>query len=555
MHVLYRFCFVCFFGLFLNALSLQAQYPEMYSPASAARPSGPGTIPAAPVAEMRGAWIATVANIDWPSRPGLSAERQRVEFDSLLDVLKAMGMNAVFVQVRPAGDALYKSNLAPWSAYLTGQQGVPPQPEYDPMAYMIQAAHSRRMEFHAWLNPYRASFNLDTASLAPTHPLRSLPNARKAQWFFRYGNRYYFNPANPLVVRYLSNIVEEIVKNYDVDGIHFDDYFYPYPESGQIIDDYNQFALDPRGFTNLEDWRRNNVNMLIESVSKTVKQLKPYVKFGIGPFGVWRNADRDPVNGSATRAGITSYDDLYADVLLWLKNGWIDYVAPQLYWSIGFPPADYAVLVDWWSRNVAGKHLYIGHAAYKIGTDPRDANWKRPDEIRRQVAMNRNNNNVHGSIYFSIKPLFQNPLGVQDTMINSLYATQALLPGMRWLSKTPPATAQICRVGGSASSVKLAWNICELISGDEMPYYFAVFRFKGEGIGDFQNPRNLLAITPFYSEKWIYEDQTARAGEYYTYVLVGYNRLNVESYSSEPVFVKKTRNSAKRKKKLFGYLF
>ena len=507
-----------------------------------------------PVGELRGAWIATVANIDWPSKPGLSPDRQRMEFDSLLDVMKAMGMNAVFVQVRPAGDAIYPSPNVPWSKYLSGVQGQAPEPFYDPLEYMIKAAHNRHMEFHAWLNPYRATFDLDTASLSPNHPLRALPNERKAQWFFRYGNKYYFNPGNPLVVRYLSNVVYDLVLRYDLDGVHFDDYFYPYKEPGWEINDYDQFAADPRGYTNIDDWRRNNINMLIQQCSKTIKELKPYVKFGISPFGVWRNSDKDPVNGSETRAGITCYDDLYADVVLWLKNGWIDYVAPQLYWSIGFAPADYSKLVDWWGRNTYGKHLYIGHAAYKIANNTVDPNWNNPGEISAQIRLNRSNPNVKGSIFFSLRPLMRNPLGVQDTLMSRYFSTLAIPPGMPALSKMPPATPQFCRVKGSPLSVKLAWNTCQLLSGDEMPHYFALYRFNGEGVGDFRDPRNLMAVTPFYSENWIYEDQTARAGSFYTYVIVAYNRANVESYSSEPVFVKKTTKTAKKKRKVWGYL-
>ncbi len=511
-----------------------------------------------PVAEMRGAWIATVFNIDWPSKPGLKVEQQKMEFDSLLDVLKAMNMNAVFVQVRPAGDAMYKSPNVPWSKYLTGQQGVAPADStYDPMEYMISSAHARRMEFHAWLNPYRATIDLDTAALSPSHPLRSLPANRKGQWFFRYGNRYYFNPANPSVQQYLVNVVKDIVLRYDVDGIHFDDYFYPYTETGQTLNDYNEFASDPRGFTTVEDWRRDNVNRLIASVSTNIRQIKPYVRFGIGPFGVWRNRDRDPAMGSDTRAGVTCYDDLYADVLLWMKNGWIDYVAPQLYWSIGFVPADYEKLVDWWSKNTYGKQLYIGHAAYKINNSPNDINWSRPDEIKRQIILNRSNPNVNGSIFFSVRPLLRNPLGVQDSLISNLFKTPSLVPPTASLSKIPPATPQICRIAGSPSSVKLAWNICDIIAAEQMPYYFAIYRFQGETVGDFRNPRNLLATTAFNAdaEKWTYEDQTAVEGEYYTYVVTAFNRPNVESYSSAPIFVKKTAQTAKKKRKIFGYLF
>ncbi|MBV6438976.1 MAG: hypothetical protein EPGJADBJ_00605 [Saprospiraceae bacterium] len=509
-----------------------------------------------PATELRGTWIATVANIDWPSKPGLPVERQKAEFDSLLDVLKAMNMNAVFVQVRPSGDAFYNSTTVPWSKFLTGEQGLPPaDSSYDPMHYMIKAAHDRRMEFHAWLNPYRATWDLDTASLSLIHPMRALPPNLRNQWFFRYGRRYYFNPANPFVRQHLVNVVRDIIVRYDVDGIHFDDYFYPYKEPGENLNDYNDFAANPRGFTNIEDWRRDNVNKLVQDVSQVIKKFKPYVRFGIGSFGVWRNSDRDPLNGSDTRSGITSYDDLYADILLWLKNGWIDYVAPQIYWSVGYPPSDYQKLLNWWSRHTYGKHLYIGQAAYKVGSSPNDANWNLPEEISKQVTLNRANANVQGSIFFSARSLMRNALGVQDTFINVLYPSPALVPAMAGLLKSPPATPQICRVGGTPSSVKLAWHVCDILTGDEAPHYFAIYRFDGEGVGNFKDPYNLLITTPFYSEEFIYEDQTAQEGLYYTYVVIAYNRANVESYSSEPIFVKKTKKGAKKKKKLFGYLF
>jgi uncharacterized lipoprotein YddW (UPF0748 family) len=514
--------------------------------------------PNPPVAEMRGAWIATVANIDWPSQPGLSVDRQKMEFDSILDVLKALNMNAVFVQVRPAGDAFYKSPNVPWSKYLGGQQGLAPADStYDPLGYMVDAAHKRRMELHAWLNPYRATFDLDTASLSPMHPLRSLPPQRKAQWFFRYGKRYYFNPASPAVQQYLVNVVRDIVLRYDVDGIHFDDYFYPYKEAGETLNDYNEFAAAPRGFSNIEDWRRDNVSSLISAVSANIRKVKPYVRFGIGPFGVWRNREVDPERGSDTRAGVTCYDDLYADVLLWLKNGWIDYVAPQLYWSIGFVPADYEKLVDWWSKNSYGRQLYIGHAAYKVNNAPNDPNWYQPDQIKRQILMNRSNPNVHGSLFFSVKPLLRNPLGVRDTLLRNLYNTPSLVPAVAALSKVPPVTPQFCKMKGSPSSVQLAWNLCQVPNGEQMPYYFAIYRFQGETVGDFRNPRNLLATTAYNAdaEKWTFEDVTPIEGEYYTYVVTAFNRLNVESYSSEPLLVKKTKKGAKKKKRLFGYWF
>lgn len=503
---------------------------------------------------MRGAWIASVANIDWPSKPGLSTEEQQTEFETLLDGLQDMGINAVFVQVRPSGDALYPTKHAPWSAYLTGVQGRAPEPYYDPLAYMIQSTHRRKMEFHAWLNPYRASFNLDTSILSDDHKLKALSPQKKREWFFKYGTRYYFNPANPEVVQHLSDIVEEIVARYDVDGIHFDDYFYPYKEKDAKLNDFYEYSQNKRGFTSIEDWRRDNVSLLIRSVSKKIKDIKPYVRFGISPFGVWRNKAMDPVNGSDTRAGLTCYDDLYADVLKWLREDWIDYVAPQIYWSIGFPPADYETLVDWWSKNLFGKHLYIGHATYKIGQSKNDPNWNIRSQTSDQIAMNRANEQVMGSIHFSAKQLMRNPLGVADTLRENLYTNKAFLPGMPYRTTVLPATPDICRVKGTRSTIKLSWNACEIRTGEEMPYYFAIYRFHGDMIGDFANPKNLIATTPYNTERWIYEDQTVYRDEIYTYVVTAFNRMNVQSYSSKPMTVKKTKKKVRKKRRrLFGW--
>jgi uncharacterized lipoprotein YddW (UPF0748 family) len=510
--------------------------------------------------EMRGVWIATVANIDWPSAPGLSSKHQKAEFDSLLNVLKSMNMNAVFVQVRPTGDACYKSSLVPMSSFIVEKQGGPLDDSlYDPLAYMIKATHDRHMEFHAWFNPFRATWNLDTASLDALHPLRSLPEQRKATWFFRYGKRWYFNPASSAVRQYLNNIVKDVLLRYDVDGIHFDDYFYPYKETGidleAALHDQEAFNNSGSAFTDIADWRRDNVSKLIETISTTIKKYKPYVKFGISPFGVWRNKEQDPVNGSNTRAGVTCYDDLYADVLLWMKNDWIDYVAPQIYWSVGYLPADFEVLVDWWSTHTFGKQLYIGHAAYKINNAPNDVHWENPSEISKQIGVVRANNNVSGSVFYATKPLLLNTLGVKDSLMTVLYSTPSMMPAMPCLSKVIPSTASICRVMGNARVVQLTWALCELLSGDETPYYYALYRFDGAGIGSYKNPRNLLAITPFYTEKTYFEDDTAVEGEYYTYIITSFNRANVAGNPSDPVFVKKTKNGVRKKRKYWGYLF
>jgi uncharacterized lipoprotein YddW (UPF0748 family) len=510
------------------------------------------TFAQSPAAELRGAWVASVANIDWPSAPGLSSERQQFELDSMLDVLRGMGINTVFLQVRPNGDALYPNNFSPWSKWLTGKQGTPPNPYYDPLEYAIKGAHKRKMELHAWLNPYRATFDSDTAALAPSHFMRALPPEYRKQWFFKYGNRYYFNPANPSVIQHLTDIVGDIVTRYNVDGIHFDDYFYPYKETGETLNDYAEFVSYPRGFTNIDDWRRDNINRLVESVSKRIRQQKPFVKFGISPFGVWRNKDKDPVRGSDTRAGLTCYDDLYADVLLWLEKDWIDYVAPQLYWSIGFPAADYQKLVDWWSKNTYGKHLYIGHAGYKIGNSANDPNWNKADETTKQITLNRSTDAVKGSIFFSAKQLLKNPLGVADTLRENLFSYRTLQPAMAYRSKSTPATSRFCNFKSTPSTVRLAWSACDFASGAEVPYYFAIYRFYGKELGDFTDPANLIGITDYNPEVWEYEDRNVYSGEFYTYVVTGYNRYHVPGYSSNPVLVKKTKKTGRVKSRAFG---
>lgn len=420
---------------------------------------------AGPRTEMRGVWIATVANIDWPSRPGLSSRQQKAEFDSLLNVLQSMNMNAVFVQVRPAGDALYKSKIVPMSAFLTGKQGrQPDDPSYDPLAYMVAAAHRRGMEFHAWMNPYRATWDADTAALDKKHPLKSLPASKKRAWFFRYSKKWYFNPANQEVRDYLTSVVKEVVTGYEVDGIHFDDYYYPYKETGLDLDsalnDYADFVAGNRGLANIHDWRRDNVSKLIKSVSEVINSTKPGVQFGISPFGVWRNKDKDP-DGSDTRAGITCYDDSYADVLLWLKKDWIDYVAPQLYWSIGYQPADFRILLDWWGKKTKGKKLYVGHAAYKVNSAINDPNWKDPGEISRQIGLVRSNPGAGGSIFFSLNTLLKNELGFRESLVANQYRYPAISPG--YAAILPHRI-----VKGTPTQIRETWLLCSMMSGEEM---------------------------------------------------------------------------------------
>ncbi|MFT3702223.1 MAG: family 10 glycosylhydrolase [Agriterribacter sp.] len=382
-----------------------------------------------PKYEFRAAWIATVDNIDWPSRGNYNTESQKAEFTRLLDTLQSKGMNVVIVQVRPATDAFYPSPYEPWSEWLTGKQGRPPYPYYDPLLFMIQETHKRGMEFHAWCNPYRAEFQIGKSSISPTHITRVHP-----EWFLSYGGKRYFDPGNKDGQDFVVKVIKDIVNRYDVDALHFDDYFYPYRIAGKEFPDEKMFNAYGNGM-NKEDWRRSNVDSIIAKLSRAIKEEKPYCKFGISPFGVWRNKEKDSL-GSDTKAGQTNYDDLYADILMWLKNGYIDYVVPQLYWEHGHKAAPYEVLVDWWAKNSFGKQCYIGLGMYKAGSNTR---WRDKNIIPLQIQDARRYATVQGQVYFSASSLFGNINGWSDSLKQHYYKYPALLPPMQWIDSTKPS--------------------------------------------------------------------------------------------------------------------
>ena len=375
--------------------------------------------------EFRGVWIASVDNIDWPPKGMMNPDSQRTEFIRQLDMHKSNGMNAVIVQVRPAADAFYPSPFEPWSQWLTGIQGQPPSPFYDPLEFMIRETHKRGMEFHAWCNPYRADFKIGASSIAPNHVTKIHP-----EWFLDYGDKKYFDPASRQVQKFVVKVIADIVHRYDVDAIHMDDYFYPYRIANKEFPDDGSYKRT-KSKLNKEDWRRSNVDTIMKMLSIAIKKEKPWVQFGISPFSVWRNRDKDP-RGSDSKAGQTNYDDLYADILLWLKEKWVDYVAPQLYLEIGHDKIDYAKMLDWWSKNSYGRNLYIGMGIYRSGSNPA---WKNPNELPNQIKLLRENPNVQGSIYFSSKSFNNNPNGWNDSLRNNYYKVPAQVPQMEWLPK------------------------------------------------------------------------------------------------------------------------
>lgn len=353
-----------------------------------------------PETEFRGVWVATVVNIDWPRNGNDSADKQKADFLQLLDFYQNLHFNALIVQVRTAGDALYDSEMAPWSRFLTGIEGMPKEGFERPLQWMIDQTHKRGMQFHAWLNPYRATFDLDTTILAKNHDFY-----QHRDWMVKYGKKYYYNPGEPKVWQHLSDVVEEVVVNYDIDGIHFDDYFYPYKISGETFNDSLAYSNHKLPDQTIGDWRRANADSLVHSVHKTVKSTKPWVQFGISPFGVWKNKATDP-KGSDTKAGQTTYEDLYADPLVWIKNDWLDNIVPQAYWSMEFPAASHSKIVEWWAHKNGSTTLFMGNGAYKIRNNA-DRAWDKKRELPKQLKLARSTPRVSGNIFFSAKSLPQ----------------------------------------------------------------------------------------------------------------------------------------------------
>lgn len=475
----------------------------------------------APKRELRAAWIATVANIDWPSKPGLPVDSQKAEYIRLLDTLKDLGMNAVVVQIRPAADAFYQSDMEPWSYWLTGVQGLAPAPYYDPLKFMIKETHERGMEFHAWFNPYRAVPDIYHAHLAPDNITAQHPD-----WFITYGKTKIFNPGLPQVWNYLNKVIDDVVKRYDIDAVQFDDYFYPYRIAGKEFNDYQTYLKYGNGMS-IADWRRHNVDTVIEMLSRSIKQIKPWVKFGISPFGVWRNQSQD-VNGSNTMAGQTDYDDLYADVLLWLKNGWIDYVCPQIYWSFDNRFAPYGILLDWWAHHTYGRELVIGQAAYRIGS----AGFYDPREMVNQIEANRTYNNVGGSIFFSAKSFYKNPLGFDDSLKNDLYKYPAIPPAMPWIDSIPPSAPHLLGCSPMPDGLLLQWS-----EKDSTAIQFVVYRFSDSTRLNFNNPSHIMAIinaSPQGDTTAIqsFVDKKFVSGMHYTYAVTALDRLHNESSPS-----------------------
>ncbi|MER6571477.1 family 10 glycosylhydrolase [Streptomyces sp. NPDC001093] len=373
-------------------------------------------------AEMRGVWLATVSNRDWPSRPGLTAAAQRAELTAHLDRAARDRLNTVVFQVRPTADALWPSPYEPWSEYLAGTQGK--SPGWDPLGTAVREAHARGLELHAWFNPYRIANHTDLGRLAASHPARRHPD-----WVVPYGGKLYYNPGLPEVRAFVQRAMLDAVARYPVDAVHFDDYFYPYPVAGQTFDDDDAYDRYGGDFPSRADWRRDNIDRLVRETAAGIRRVRPGTRFGISPFGVWRNASTDPL-GSDTQAGVQTYDDLHADTRRWVREHWIDYIVPQLYWHIGFAAADYAKLVDWWAAVAKGTRtrLYIGEALYKAGAAGQPSAWQDPAELSRHLTFAARYPQVRGHVFFAAKDVAADPIGAMSRVITDHYGRSAKPP-------------------------------------------------------------------------------------------------------------------------------
>ena len=462
--------------------------------------------------EMRGAWIQCVNG----QFQGLGTQKMQQTLSYQLDELQKDGVNVIIFQVRPECDALYESSLEPWSRFLTGQQGKAPNPYWDPLQWMIEQCHARGMELHAWINPYRARTKTTTA-LAPNHI-----KMRKPQNCFEYDGLTILNPGIPENRDYICEVARDIVSRYDVDGIHMDDYFYPYPAAGQTIPDDAQYRQYSNGIKDRGDWRRYNVDLFIEQFYKTVHETKPWVKVGISPFGIYRNKKNSAI-GSNTN-GLQNYDDLYADILLWVNNGWLDYCVPQIYWEIGNKAADYDTLIRWWSQYASKRPLVIGE---DVERTVKFADPKNPASHQQAAKMQLHQQlpGVKGSVLWYAKAAVDN-VGNYGTMLRDYYwRYPALQPAMPFIDGKAPKKVKGLKPVWTSDGYLLFWTAPKGKGWRDEAVKYVVYRFGGKDKVNTADPSKIVAITTQTFLKLPYDNGKAK----YTYIVTALDRLQNES--------------------------
>lgn len=463
--------------------------------------------------EFRGAWIQAVNG----QFVGMSTQAIQQKLSRQLDILKADGVNAIIFQVRPECDALYKSDIEPWSRYLTGQQGRAPQPYWDPLQWMVEQCHKRGMELHAWINPYRAKTK-GTTALASNHVASLHP-----EWTFPYAGQLILNPALKETRDFICRVADDIVSRYDIDGFHIDDYFYPYPSAGEDIPDEQYYRANPRGFKNIGDWRRDNVNLFVKQLDETIHKRKPWVKFGVSPFGIYRNQRNDPKNGSATN-GLQNYDDLYADVLLWVNNGWVDYCVPQLYWEIGHRAADYKTLIQWWDKFASNRPLYIGE---DIERTVKAADLQNPtiNQMPAKRLLHQQAHHVNGTVLWYAEVAANNLGNYGETLRTNYWKYPALQPLMPFIDHKRPKKPRKVKPVWTSGGYILFWTVPHGKNWDDVAKQYVIYRFAGGEKIDLEDPSKIVTITSDTFYKLPYDKGNVK----YTYVVTALDRMSNES--------------------------
>lgn len=465
-----------------------------------------------PKREFRGAWIQAVNG----QFRGIPTEKLKQTLIDQLNSLQGAGINAIIFQVRPEADALYASQLEPWSRFLTGVQGQAPSPYWDPMQFMIDECHKRGMEFHAWINPYRVKTSLKS-ELSPNHLYNIHP-----EWFVTYNNQLFFDPALPESRRHICMVVADIVSRYDVDAIHMDDYFYPYPNPGEDFPDHVSFAQYGRGYSNKADWRRDNVNVLIKEIHETVRECKPWVKFGVSPFGIYRNKKNDP-NGSDTR-GLQNYDDLYADVLMWINNGWVDYNIPQIYWEIGHPAADYDNLIHWWARHAASRPLFIGQDVMRT-VNKADARNPLQNQMPAKMKLQRSLPTVQGSCQWYAAAVVDNAGNYRTMLEKEYHRFPALIPESPFMDDKAPGKVKKVKMVWTYEGPVLFWTAPKAKDEMDKAVQYVVYRFDKKEKVNLDDASHIVAITRDHFYPLPYNDGKTK----YQYVVTALDRLHNES--------------------------
>ena len=465
----------------------------------------------APKREFRGAWIQAV-NGQWQ---GIGRDAMQAELTRELNALQADGINAILFQCRVEGDALYASQYEPWSRYLTGQQGTPPSPYWDPLQWMVEQCHARGMELHAWINPYRAKTK-GTRALASNHYAIQHPER-----CFRYEDLMIFDPGLPENRQFICAVAQDIVSRYDVDGFHIDDYFYPYPVAGVAIPDDASYAAYGQG-RDRGDWRRENVNIFIRELHDAIRAVKPWVKFGVSPFGIYRN-QRSWAEGSATN-GLQNYDDLYADVLLWVNEGWVDYNIPQIYWEIGNKAADYDTLIRWWSQHAHARPLYVGQ---DVERTIKFADLQNPtqNQMPAKYALQRGLPGIQGSCQWYARAVADDKGQYGTTLRTYYHYTPALQPEMPWIDNKAPGKVRGLKPVWTEDGYVLFWREPRAKKELDMARQYVVYRFDNSERVNLDDPSHIVAITPNTFLLLPYEDGKRK----WKYVVTALDRLHNES--------------------------